>query len=157
MSGRFQHSQHVVRVGVLFAVGFLAFGVVRWTLIPRDFDLPGYGFYRAGALTDIAARPQQYGGQAACADCHGDVVEARAANSHKNVHCEACHGPLGKHAAGEFEVKPINLNPRTLCLTCHQQSAAKPVSFPQVAPGNHGGEGPCTDCHQPHAPKIIVE
>jgi hypothetical protein len=155
MSGRFRHSQHVLRVALLFAFGFLTFILVRWALVPRDFGL--YGFYRAGALTDIAALPRHYAGQGACADCHGDVVEARAANSHKNVHCEACHGPLGRHAAGEFEVKPINLNPRTLCLTCHTQSAGKPATFPQIAPADHGGDGPCTDCHHPHAPKIVLE
>lgn len=76
-----------------------------------------YGFYRAGALTDVKARHISYAGHAACEECHAGtydapdpppgtqavvakVAEASAAtdNKHLILRCEACHGPLAAHA-----------------------------------------------------------
>ena len=37
-------------------------------LVPSDFGV--YGFYRAGALNDVKARPIAYAGRAACEECH---------------------------------------------------------------------------------------
>jgi len=154
MSGRFGPYGHVVRVAALFVLGFAAFLVLRWALIPPDFGR--YGFYRAGALDDIRARPAAYAGQATCVVCHTDVDEARQGSRHVAISCEACHGPLGKHASGDFDVKPATLDPRLLCLRCHTAMPGKPAGFPQIVPADHGGDGPCTDCHKPHHPKITV-
>jgi Cytochrome c554 and c-prime len=155
MNGRFKHSAHVLRVLALFAFGFLAFVVLRYALIPPGFGL--YGFYRAGALTDIAALPQAYAGETACQDCHGGVFDERKTNTHASVHCEACHGPLAAHARGNFDTMPTKLPPRALCLTCHTKSSGKPATFMQIDPADHMGDGPCTDCHKPHSPKLQVE
>ena len=152
MGRRFQDIEHVIRVVALFAGGFAVFVVVRWVLVPADFGV--YGFYRAGALADNQARPVRYAGQTLCLDCHADVGETRKGSRHATINCEACHGPMARHASGNFDIKPQALNPRLLCLQCHTKGAGKPASFPQIVLADHGGDGPCTDCHKPHRPKI---
>ena len=149
-----RHYQHVLRVLGLFAAGFAAFVIVRWALIPADFNLDGYGFYRAGALDDVKAQAPLFAGEQKCLDCHTDVGDVRKDSRHANVRCEACHGPLAKHASGDIEVKPRALNPRTLCAQCHTTQRGLPAGFPNVVPADHAGDAVCTDCHKPHRPKI---
>jgi hypothetical protein len=136
----------------LFVGAFALFVVVRWFLVPPDFGV--YGFYRAGALDDSRAIPAVYAGETTCLDCHSDVGDLRKEARHAALRCEACHGPLARHASGDFEIKPRALNPRLLCLQCHTKGPGKPVGFPQIVPADHAGDGPCTDCHKPHRPKI---
>jgi Cytochrome c7 and related cytochrome c len=152
MGDRFRHAGHVLRVAALFTVGFTAFLVLRWVLIPPDFGI--YGFYRAGALQDVAARAPVYAGATTCVECHSDVDEARQGSLHAAVNCEACHGPLARHASGDLDVTPPHLDPKALCLQCHGQLTGKPPTFPQIVPAEHAGTGPCTECHQPHHPKM---
>jgi uncharacterized CHY-type Zn-finger protein len=152
MSNRFGHYEHLVRVGALFAVGLAVFIGGRWMLIPPDFGV--LGFYRAGALEDVKAQPLVYAGQQLCLDCHTDVREVRQQARHAGVACEACHGPLAKHASGDFEVRPRALNPRLLCGQCHTATPGRRPGFPQVVPADHAGDVPCTDCHKPHNPRI---
>jgi len=149
---RFEHATHVVRAAALFASGLLIFLAVRRALVPSDFG--AYGFYRGGALGDIAALPLHYAGQQACLDCHAEVGSVRAGGRHAGVSCEACHGPLALHASGDADAKPKELAPRQLCVTCHTKNAGKPAAFPQIVPTEHGDDAPCTACHQPHSPKI---
>jgi hypothetical protein len=167
---RFRHAQHALRVVVLLALGLVAFLVLRWALIPSDFGV--YGFYRAGALNDIKARPIAYAGRAACEECHAGTYEppddsqtAKAAkavkavpvdlatdNKHSVLRCEACHGPLAVHV--EDPEKPVaKVGVDHLCLGCHLQLTGRPESQPQVLPGDHGDNDPCISCHKPHRPK----
>jgi len=152
MSRESRHYDHVIRAATLFAFGFLTFIIVRHVLVPPDFGV--YGFYRAGALDEARAKPVVFGGRDTCAVCHGEVVDSQKTSRHAIVGCEACHGPLAKHAAGEFEPKPKVLNPRQLCLTCHVKMEGKYAAFPQVDPVEHAGETACTTCHQPHHLRI---
>jgi len=152
LGSRFQHAKHVVRAAALFAAGIVVFLVARRALVPSDFGQ--YGFYRGGALADIAALPIHYAGRQACLDCHDDVAAARRGGRHEKIGCEACHGPLAQHASGDASAKPAQLAPRRLCLTCHTRNAGKPDSFPQIVPAEHGDDAPCTACHQPHNPRI---
>jgi hypothetical protein len=142
----------VIRVAAVFAIGFLAFVVVRHSLVPPDFGV--YGFYRAGALDDARAHPIVYAGRETCAVCHGEVAAKQKSGRHAEVGCEACHGALARHAGGEFTPKPRVLNPRLLCVSCHTKMEGKYASFPQVDPVEHAGDAACTACHQPHAPRI---
>src|SRR6266496_309716 len=112
MRDRFRHAQHVLRVALVFASGFAAFLVARHMLIPKDFGV--YGYYRAGALNDIKAKPIAYAGRAACEDCHAGTYDPPDTdsktpvvltaddllkdNKHTRLSCEACHGPLAVHA-----------------------------------------------------------
>lgn len=152
MTGGPRHYDHVIRVFGLFVCGFTLFIVVRYFLVPADFGV--YGFYRAGALDDARARTPLYAGSGVCGDCHPDVVKAREGARHEKVNCEACHGPLAKHATGDVTAKPSALNPRLLCLTCHTSQAGLPKGFPSVVAKDHAGDSACTDCHRPHNPKI---
>jgi len=152
MTGGPRHYAHLIRVFGLFAGGFTLFLIVRYLLVPADFGV--YGFYRAGALDDARAKVPLYANSAVCADCHPDVVKAREGSRHEKLNCQACHGPLAKHAAGEVGAKPDALNPRLLCLRCHTAQAGVPKFLPTVVAKDHAGDSACTDCHQPHHPKI---
>jgi hypothetical protein len=152
MNGGLRHYTHVLRVAALFAFGFAAFVVVRQILVPADFNLEGYGFFRAGALDDIRARPIAYAGHEACVPCHEEVTRSQVGSKHAQLHCEACHGPLAKHADDPMDVKPPALNPRELCLKCHTKMAGKYDGFPQVDAKEHAGDDACTSCHHPHHP-----
>ena len=153
MGDRFRHSAHVLRVAGLFALGFFVFLVARSVLIPRDFGV--LGFYRGGALGEIAAMPIVHAGKSACLDCHGDTVPDKSV--HKPLSCEGCHGPMAVHASGKFEVKSHTPEPRKLCLTCHAKVSGKPDWFKQIVSADHVGDGLCVDCHTPHNPKIDIK
>lgn len=152
MGNRFKDSEHVLRMAGLFAIGITAFFVFRALRVPEDFGV--YGHYRAGALEENASRPVNYAGGAACVDCHSDVQEKRAAGKHATIGCEACHGPLAKHAADPESLKPVKPNNRSTCLNCHTARPSKPAGFPQIDPADHAPEGACTECHVAHNPTI---
>lgn len=165
MRGRFQHAGHVLRVAAVFFFALLAFLVLRSILIPKDFGV--YGFYRAGALDDIKARPPAFAGRAACEECHAGTydppdTDAKAVelaktdpvkdNKHVTLKCEACHGPLAFHV--DDPEKPITkVGTDKLCLRCHLELKGRPSAQPQVLPGYHGDNDPCVSCHKPHRPK----
>jgi len=141
---------NLVRVAALFAAGIAAFFVLRGVLVPADFGR--FGHYRAGALADNGRRASAYAGKPACLDCHGDVADAQKGSKHAAVRCEACHGPLSRHAENP-EVKPARLAPEHLCLTCHRSVAGRPAKFPQIDHDEHAGGVPCVSCHLPHHPE----
>jgi hypothetical protein len=143
---------HLFRLAAVFAVGLLLFFVIRGFLVPRSFGQ--YGHYRGEALTDLAARPINFAGHATCETCHADVLEKKKDGKHARVNCEACHGPLAKHADDPTSVQPAKLDTAVLCVRCHEQNAAKPSAFPQVAPAEHANDLTCDTCHQPHSPAI---
>jgi hypothetical protein len=151
MKNRFEDYQHVLRMAGLFALGITAFFVFRAVMVPKDFGV--YGHYRAGALGDNARFPIQYAGRAACVDCHSEIQQMRAGGKHAGIGCEACHGPLAKHASGE-PPKPEKPHTRNTCLKCHTARPSKPAGFPQIVPADHAPEGACTECHKAHNPKI---
>jgi uncharacterized CHY-type Zn-finger protein len=148
----FKDSGHLFRFAFLFAIAFVVFLVVRHLVVPKSFG--EYGHYRGAAITEIAARPVHFAGQAACEACHADVAAMKQASIHKGVHCEACHGPLAKHADDPGSVQPAKLDTALLCVRCHAASAARPKNFPQVAAEEHSGGVACETCHQPHSPAI---
>ena len=57
-----------------------------------------YGHYRGAAIGEIAARPVKFAGHETCETCHTDVLDVKSKGKHAHVNCEACHGPLAKHA-----------------------------------------------------------
>jgi predicted CXXCH cytochrome family protein len=149
---QFKDAEHLLRLAAIFIAGLLVFVVVRAALVPDDFGV--YGHYRAGAVDDNRARPLVHAGQAACADCHGDVVTTRAAAGHVRVACEGCHGPLARHAAAPDEAKPVRPDGRELCARCHAANTGKPAWYRTVAVKDHAGEERCVACHTPHDPRI---
>jgi len=150
MGGFFGHKGHLVRVAALFAAGILVFLVLQALLVPKGFGV--YGHYRAGALDDNRARPLMHAGRAACVDCHADVWEVLQKGKHGPVHCEACHGPLARHAEDPSAGKAVKPDPKLLCARCHQEGVARPAKFPQVDVAGHAGGESCTSCHKAHDP-----
>ncbi len=149
---RFGDYEHLLRVLGLFAAGLVVFLVLKAFLVPASFGL--YGHYRADSLEENRARPVSFAGHAVCEDCHADVVEARKKSKHERVSCEACHGALARHAAGDESAGKPARPTAALCLTCHASNVAKPAGFPQVSPKDHAEPGTCLECHKPHSPKL---
>jgi len=149
---RFRDYEHVLRMAGLFAAAIVVFLVWRAWAVPPDFGR--YGHFRAGAITDAANRTPLYAGREACIECHGDVEQTRQGGKHGQIGCEACHGPLGRHARAETNEAPVRPSTRGVCLTCHTARQGKPKSFPQVVVQEHASAGPCTDCHQAHKPDL---
>ncbi len=153
MSGRFRHARHVFRMAGLFVAGIAAFLVIRALFVPDDFGVLGH--YRASALTVNRDKPLAYAGQAACADCHPDIVEKRTGQRHERVACEACHGPSARHASGDDAVpRPTRPDGTAGCLPCHSKDVSRPSTHPQVVPAEHAGDESCVTCHNPHAPRV---
>ena len=149
---RFGDYEHLLRVVGLFAAGLLVFLLLKAVLVPASFGL--YGHYRADALEENAARAVSFAGHAACEDCHAEVVEVRKGSKHERVACEACHGALAPHAAGDESAGKPARPTAALCLTCHTSNVAKPAGFPQVSLKDHAEPGTCLECHKPHSPKV---
>lgn len=151
MKERLKDYEHLARVATLAGAAIVAFLVLQQLLVPPGFGV--FGHYRAGALDDNRAREPAFAGQAACIECHTDEAAARKAGPHARVACEACHGPLARHA-GDQENKPARPAARELCLGCHAANVARPASFPQIEAREHAETGLCTECHQAHNPGI---
>jgi hypothetical protein len=147
-----QDAGHLVRLAVAFLVGIIAFAAARGFLVPPSFGQ--YGHYRGDAVKEAAARAPVHAGQAACADCHSDIVEQKTAGKHRGVSCEGCHGPLATHAADPAALKPSKPDSAVLCARCHEADAAKPEKFPQVVSKEHSAGMACAECHQPHKPEM---
>jgi len=144
---------HLFRLAAVFIAGILVFLGVRAFFVPKSFGQ--YGHYRGDAITEIAARPVNFAGHKVCEDCHADVLEKKKVGRHSRVNCEACHGPLAKHA-DDPSIQPAKLDTAVLCVRCHETNTAKPKGFPQVASADHSTGLPCDTCHQPHSPAIVA-
>lgn len=151
----FKDAGHLFRLAAVFVAGSLLFLVIRAFLVPKSFG--EYGHYRGNALTELAARPIRYASHETCEGCHTDVLDKKKDGRHAHVNCEACHGPLARHADDPTSEQPAKLQTAVLCARCHEANAAKPKAFPQVATVDHSSGLPCDTCHQPHNPAIAAE
>ncbi len=107
-------------------------------------------------MGEIAAHPIHFAGHQACETCHVDVQDVKKNGKHAHVNCEACHGPLAKHAEDPASVTPTKPDTATLCVRCHAASVARPKNFPQVQAEEHSTGLPCETCHQPHSPAMTA-
>ncbi len=149
---RFKDAEHLLRLAAVVAVGIVLFFLLRAYFVPKSFGQ--YGHYRGNALAELASKPISYAGHQSCADCHGDVVEIKKAGMHAGVNCEACHGPLARHAEDPGSVVPQLPDTAVICARCHEENIAKPKAFPQVVSVQHSGGADCKTCHQPHSPLL---
>jgi hypothetical protein len=150
MKRSFRDVEHLARLVACFLAAFLAFAVARAALVPKDFGT--YGHYRAGALMDVRSHPPRYAGRVRCAECHEDVIQTAAPSRHKNVSCEACHGPLLKHA-DDPEVAVAKPDRQADCMRCHSARTGRPLDFLNIDAEEHSGKDPCASCHKPHDPR----
>jgi hypothetical protein len=139
----------IVRLALLTIAIVAAYFTARQFLVPRSFG--EYGWYRADVLKEYRALPTTYAGQAACLDCHSEVVEKRSKAKHKSISCESCHGALGAHAE-DPSVAPPKIKDHSFCLRCHDANLSRPEKFLQVNVAEHAGKQDCMECHQPHLP-----
>ena len=146
----FKDKEHLVRMVALFAAGFVLFLIAKALFVPKGFG--DYGHYRAGALADNRVRPIGFAGRAACGECHTEQRDGLKDGKHAGVGCEACHGPLARHAEDPSALKPVKPDVNKICLTCHVANVAKPRKFPQIEVKTHFDGNPCGGCHNPHAP-----
>jgi hypothetical protein len=144
-------SEHLFRVAGVFAVGLVLFLGFRAWFVPKSFGQ--YGHYRGAYLAEAASLPIQHAGHETCETCHTDVLDVKKTGAHAHVNCEACHGPLAKHAE-DPSIKPVLPDTAVLCARCHEANPAKPAGFPQVVTKDHSQGLPCNTCHQPHKPGL---
>lgn len=147
----FKDAGHLLRFALLFVIAFVVFLALRHLVVPKSFGQ--YGHYRGAAIAEMAARPIHYAGHEACETCHADVLQVKSSGSHAHVNCEACHGPLAKHA-NDPSVQPAKLDTAVLCVSCHAASAAKPALIKQVNAEQHSTGLACETCHKPHSPAL---
>jgi hypothetical protein len=152
---KFKDVSHLFRMAAVFAAGLLIFVLIRGYLVPRSFGQ--YGHYRGDALAEIKAQPVHFAGHQACEACHSEVLEVKSKGKHTGVNCEACHGPLAKHADDPGGTMPQKLDTAKLCVLCHEANSGKPKRFPQVASADHSAGLACNECHKPHSPVIATE
>ena len=140
----------VIRITVLFAVALAVLLVARQRFVPDSFgDL---GHYRADVIPIIAAQEIRYAGLQACAECHDDEAEVKAASYHRGLTCEGCHGPGADHVDDPTENVPLVPTGRQACMRCHQYISSRPTGFPQIIEAIHNPMEPCAGCHDPHDP-----
>ena len=142
--------EQVTRLLVVFVFFLAVLFAARHYLIPADFGK--YGHFRASALDTIVKTPLQYASQAACAECHDDVVATKTAGFHKNVACEVCHGPAKAHTEDPAVELPAPRE-RGYCPLCHEFLPSRPTGYPQIISASHNPFKPCITCHSPHDPK----
>lgn len=140
----------VKRLALLFAIFIGLFLVARYFLVPKSFG--EYGHYRGLSLVENQDQEPKYAGQKVCNDCHDDLMAVKAANDHKTISCETCHGP-GLIHANNPDTLPLRPAGREFCAKCHSLNAArKAENIVQVNPEEHNTGQNCTECHNPHDP-----
>ncbi len=140
----------IKRLALLFAIFIGLFLVARYFLVPKSFG--EYGHYRGLSLAENQDRPSHYVGQAACNDCHDDIMAIKTANEHKTISCETCHGP-GQAHVNSSDTLPLKPSGRDFCARCHTLNAARTAeNIAQVNPQEHNTGQNCTECHNPHNP-----
>jgi hypothetical protein len=144
--------QQIISLFILLLVVLTGFLFARKYFTPPSFGL--YGHYRANAVDEIKARGMKYAGSESCIECHDDIYNLKAKGYHKNVACEICHGPAGKHADDPSETSPEIPHDRSKCTICHDYNLARPTGFPQIIANQHNPGKFCTQCHQAHNPTL---
>jgi hypothetical protein len=130
---------HLYRLGILLAVCFVAFLVIKDLATPASWNYEGW--YRGAVLEEGKAKPFVYGGIAdievserneACRSCHKDHEKKVRKLKHRTLSCESCHGALADHAREGKKTAdaPVDKS-RGQCLNCHAELISRPKGFPQ--------------------------
>lgn len=151
-----EHARHVFRALLVLFVLTVVLFLGRALIVPKSYGM--YGPYRYDNVAEQAnARAPLHGGVRSCGECHAKRLEALTKGAHKNVSCEICHGPVGRHAqAGKVVAAAAIDRSVQACGRCHRKIDGRPAGFKQVVldqhvPGGASGNA-CLDCHDPHSP-----
>ena len=136
----------------------LATAIVGSYLVARTFLTPPsfgqYGWYRGDALGEIAnSRDPLFAGKQACDECHSDILHKLAANAHKTLSCEGCHGVVSQDHLQDPNSKMVKPTEQ-VCLRCHEASPSRPAWFKQITLKDHYADT-CFECHLPHEPNEV--
>ena len=144
-------SPQLKRPLILLCTIVIIFLVARHFIKPKGFGEKG--FYRIQALEECQEYDAKYVGNAACNDCHDDMVALKDSSVHKPLQCEVCHGPGYKHIESG-EAKDITIpQGREFCGWCHSKNASRPANLiKQIDIKEHNVEYNCVECHNPHSP-----
>ena len=137
--------------------------------IDPDLTLP--------VLARADPKPILYYGSENCKGCHSKreyrkLWNAWAKGGHKDVECEACHGPAGDHALRDVDPRPkmvvtseMLAKPHDLCMSCHAKIPGRQASVRQIECDRHLAEFKvkkgepdyeeslqCLSCHDAHRP-----
>ena len=107
------------------------------------------GWYRGDALAEIASRTPVFAGKQACDECHSDILHKLAADKHKTLSCEACHGVSREHGNNP-DILPVKAT-GSHCIRCHEADISRPKWLKQIVVKDHFGAN-CKECHVPHEP-----
>ncbi|MDD3324079.1 MAG: multiheme c-type cytochrome [Sulfurospirillaceae bacterium] len=141
-------------------------GIIGLVLVGRAFMVPDswgkYGYYRGNYINEEASRILTNGTNESCKECHIEVYEMAAEDKHEKLSCEACHGPVAKHAADGKKIGDMPVtkseNQKALCLKCHQQVVGRPDKIKMIELPKHLEDQKvklthtCDQCHVVHAP-----
>ena len=141
----------VKRLLIPVVVVIAAFVVMRHFLVPSDFGK--YGHYRASAIDDVISLEIKYIEHTVCEDCHDDIVDMKKMSYHRDVACEACHGPAAAHTEDPDGNKLQAPRERGYCPLCHEYLPSRPTGFPQIVSESHNPRRACISCHDAHDPK----
>ena len=145
---RFKLPPQILRLVLLTLAIVGSYLAARSFLTPPSFGQ--YGWYRGEALGEIAnAREPLFAGKQSCDECHSDILHKLAADAHKTLSCEACHGVSRAHTDNP-DILPDKTT-GSYCIRCHEANVARPAWLKQIVVKDHYGPK-CTECHVPHQP-----
>lgn len=153
-----RHTKHVFRAALLLVALIVALVLGRSLFVPDTWG--EHGWYRAAAVDDHRAHAVRHAGDAACGECHDDVLATHDGGVHVTVRCELCHSVMSSHVVdGEVVAEMPKTDSVELCARCHRHLNARPAGFPQVNPRQHLADmdvdmepNVCVVCHDPHSP-----
>jgi hypothetical protein len=151
MARKFKMPPQIMRL-VLLLIGIVSsYCVARAFLTPSTFRQ--YGWFRGAAIDELRARPVVFAGRKTCEECHEDEVIKLSKFAHRNLACEACHGPRAAHAQ-DPDVKSEVVS-FSHCLRCHEANPSRPKTHKQIVSKDHYTGSKCIECHLPHAPSEV--
>lgn len=153
-----RHTKHVFRVAILLVALLVGLVLGRSLFVPKSWG--EYGWYRGDAVAEHRAHQVRHAGDAACGECHDDILARHDEGMHAAVRCELCHTVITAHVKdGEVIAEMPRPQSLELCSRCHRALNARPADFPQVNPAQHLadmdveiGDDVCVECHDPHSP-----
>jgi len=164
-----RHAKHLlIALGVIVVAGAGGFGVLR-SMIPDDFGNRGGSYFRASSLDEQKELPMRDAQERSCLRpaCHGkeapEKQRTELSGGHKEINCQACHGPAFYHVASDGKEQPPKPSEEiSLCLNCHLAVTGRPKSVKQIDDfeshlEDMGGEDEksCVDCHDSHTCEVV--
>ena len=180
-SGEDFTSSRVLCITITFLVTAV---VLWWDPLGRAEPLtpyrPAHSESTLPALTRARRESILYYGSENCKGCHSKREYKKLWNDwtkggHKDVECEACHGPAGDHALKDVDSRPKTVvagemlaRPHVLCMGCHAELPGRQTTVRQIEAEKHLADFQvnkgdpeyevslqCLSCHDAHRPVKI--